>query len=68
MHSNPVEYDDLVYTDAHIFFFGEVPFSGIAESRYPNGNLRCRFQFQNGKQHGEAEEYFPSGSKRSLTS
>ena len=67
MNSTPVDYDDLYYTDAHIFVLGNEPFTGIAESRYPNGDLRFRAPFKNGGQHGITEEFFPSGGKRNLT-
>jgi antitoxin component YwqK of YwqJK toxin-antitoxin module len=62
-----IEYDDLIYTAAHIFVHEGRPFTGITEDLFPNGQLQCRIHFKDGREHGIAEAYFPSGAKKSKT-
>lgn len=61
MSTQHVDYDDLVYTDEHVFVHEGKPFTGVAEERFPDGQLRCVFPFEDGKEHGDVEEFFPSG-------
>lgn len=62
-----INYDDLIYTSEHVFVDDGGPFSGDAEELFPNGNVRCRFQFLNGKEHGVVEEFFSSGARKKCT-
>ena len=39
------------------------PFTGIAESRYPNGDLQGQARFKDGKLHGKSEEWSRTGRK-----
>lgn len=59
-----IDYDELMYTDEHVFVHDGLPFTGTAEERFPNGSVRCRFQFLDGKEHGVVEEYFSSGARK----
>jgi antitoxin component YwqK of YwqJK toxin-antitoxin module len=58
-----VQYDDLWYTNEHIFEYQGRRFSGVTEDRFPGGELSCRVTFLNGKEHGIAEEFYRSGKR-----
>ncbi len=62
-----VAFDDLCYTSAHTFSYGGKPYTGATLDQYDDGRIRCRFHFQNGLQHGIAEEFYPTGAKRRVT-
>lgn len=67
MNSQAVDYDDLVYTDAHVFLFDGEPFSGVAEERFEDGSMRCIFPFTNGREHGEVKTFFASAQPMKST-
>ena len=64
---HPVAYDDLYYNAAHVYEHDGMPFSGVAEEQFDNGVIRCRLRFRDGQQHGDTEEYYQSGARRSVT-
>jgi hypothetical protein len=45
-----------------------LPFSGFGLAYFPNGKLKSKIGFVNGKKEGQAEEYFEDGHLRNLTS
>jgi antitoxin component YwqK of YwqJK toxin-antitoxin module len=58
-----LNYDDLYYTNEHIFEYQGRRFSGVTEDYFPGGELCCRVTFLNGKEHGIAEEFYRSGKR-----
>ena len=67
MTGQNITYDELHYSDAHIYMHSGTPYSGVAENFYESGALFARFRFRDGKEHGDWEEYFESGRQRSVT-
>lgn len=43
------------------------PFTGIAVAQYPDGKLKQRWGFNNGKWHGLVEEFLPTGQQSVAT-
>lgn len=62
-----INYDELVYTNEHLFVLDGIPFTGDAVELFPNGIVRCHFKFLNGSEHGVVEEFFSSGARKSCT-
>lgn len=51
--------------DGLIYVVGEdVPFTGLNENFYPNGNLWFRIQIKNGLPDGKAEFWYENGNKK----
>jgi antitoxin component YwqK of YwqJK toxin-antitoxin module len=62
-----VPYDDLEYQNDTIFYFGGVPFSGIGEDTDEHGRVMGEVYFVDGKEHGQARSFYPSGNIMSET-
>jgi antitoxin component YwqK of YwqJK toxin-antitoxin module len=54
--------DDLDYDDqAALYYFGGVPFTGVAFTRNDQGGLRSEMSFRDGLPWGAAREWYKSG-------
>ena len=51
----------LLKWDADHFNKDDKPFTGVAVESYPDGKLKQRWRFKEGKWHGLVEEYYPTG-------
>lgn len=61
-----VQYGQLEWKDESFFLNGQ-PFSGIAQDRHPNGQLRSEYPMKNGKPHGLVREWWDNGQPSTET-
>lgn len=59
--TGPVNYDDLVFSDDHLYLFKGVAFSGLARELNEDGSVGSELEFSEGKQHGFARSFFGDG-------
>ncbi len=62
----PVPYGQLEWKDER-FFLGGKPFTGTAEDRHPNGQLRSEYPMKNGRPHGLVREWWDNGQPSTET-
>ncbi len=62
----PVEYDKLDWKD-DVFLYEDKPFSGVAVSKYKNGQMSKRYEFKDGKYHGTTREWYENGERSAMT-
>ena len=56
---------DLVEKDGLVYEKGSSkPFSGMISEEYPNGNLKYRKRFKDGKYNGSVVEFYENGKKK----
>lgn len=61
-----VQYGQLEWKD-EVFYLNGQPFSGIAQDRHPNGQLRSEYPMKNGKPHGVVREWWDNGQPSTET-
>ena len=61
-----VPYDDIEWKDESYFLKGQL-FTGIAQDRHPNGQLRSEYPMKNGKPHGLVREWWDNGQPSTET-
>ena len=61
-----VPYGQLEWKDESFFLNGR-PFSGIAQDRHPNGQLRSEYPMKNGRPHGLVREWWDNGQPSTET-
>ncbi|BBO32891.1 hypothetical protein PLANPX_2503 [Lacipirellula parvula] len=59
-----VFYDQLEYSNDHIYLFNGLRFTGTAVEFYANGTLLSELHFEAGLQHGITREYHPAGTNK----
>ncbi|MEH2198326.1 toxin-antitoxin system YwqK family antitoxin [Nostoc sp.] len=57
-----VSFDDLDYSDYHVYTYEDQPFTGIAYDNLSNGQLVAEDSYVEGVQEGISREWYPSGA------
>lgn len=64
--SPPVPYGKLDWKD-EVFSLDGQPFTGLAEDKHPNGQLRAQYPIEQGKIHGIVREWWDNGQPSTET-
>lgn len=62
----PVPYGRLDWKDEMFYLDGQ-PFTGVAEDKHPNGQLRSRYPIEQGRIHGVVREWWDNGQPSTET-
>lgn len=61
-----VEYNSLEKRSNILYQIGsQIPFTGMAVERHPNGTVAARFSYRNGISHGPAAMFYEDGNRES---
>jgi antitoxin component YwqK of YwqJK toxin-antitoxin module len=62
-----VPHESLSYSDDHVWVCDGKPFSGVGVESTEEGEIVSEIVFVDGREHGEAVDYYPNGALKSQT-